>query len=222
MTRVRAAVFDAYGTLLDVHAAVARHAPRLGEQAGPVSALWRAKQLEWSWILSATGAYEPFWSLTGRALDHALALHGLADAALRADLLEAYRELGAYPDAAPALAALRGQGIATAILSNGSPEMLEAAVLAGGLAPLLDAVLSVHPLRCFKPDARVYALATARFGCGPGEIAFISSNAWDAYGAMRFGFQVFWVKRSAGPVEYGLDQAATIIPDLAVLKLAPA
>lgn len=220
MPRVRAAVFDAYGTLLDVHAAVARHAARLGDKAAPVSALWRAKQIEWSWILSATGAYEPFWSLTGKALDHALAVHGVTDAALRAALLDAYRELGAYPDAAPALAALRGRGLATAILSNGSPEMLEAAVAAGGLAPLLDAVLSVHPLRCFKPDARVYALATTRFGCAPGEVAFISSNAWDAYGAMRFGFQVFWVNRAAGPAEYGLDQTATIIPDLAALPLA--
>src|SRR3954470_10855687 len=87
MPRVRAAVFDAYGTLLDVHAAVARHAARLGEQAAPVSALWRAKQIEWSWILSATGAYEPFWALTAKALDHALAVHGVTDAALRADLL---------------------------------------------------------------------------------------------------------------------------------------
>ena len=221
MPRVRAAVFDAYGTLLDVHAAVARHAPRLGDKAAPVSALWRAKQVEWSWILSATGAYEPFWSLTGKALDHALAVHGVADAPLRAALLEAYRALGAFPDAAPALAALRGQGLATAILSNGSPEMLDAAGAAAGLDPLLDAVLSVHPLRCFKPDARVYALATARFGCTPGEIAFISSNAWDAYAAARFGFRVFWVNRAAGPVEYGLDQAATILPDLAALKLAP-
>ena len=93
-------------------------------------------------------------------------------------------QLDAFPDAAPALAALRGQGIATAILSNGSPEMLDAAVAAAGLAPLLDAVLSVHPLRCFKPDARVYALATARFGCAPAEVAFISSNAWDAYAAV--------------------------------------
>ena len=217
MPRVRAAVFDAYGTLLDVHAAVARHAARLGDKAAPVSALWRAKQIEWSWILSATGAYEPFWMLTGKALDHALAVHGLADAALRADLLEAYRELGAYPDAAPALAALRAQGLGTAILSNGSPEMLDAAVAAGGLGPLLDAVLSVHPLRCFKPDARVYALATAQFDCQPHEVAFVSSNAWDAYGAMRHGFRVFWVNRAANPVEYWLDETATIIPGLAAL-----
>ena len=220
MPRPRAAVFDAYGTLLDVHAAVGRHAGRLGEKAAPLSALWRAKQLEWSWMLSANGTYEPFWSLTGRALEYAMVAHGVTDAALRADLLEAYRELGAYPDAAPALAALRAHGLGTAILSNGSPDMLDAAVAAGGLGPLLDAVLSVQPLRCFKPDARVYALATAQFGCQPHEIAFVSSNAWDAYRAMRGGFRVFWVNRGKAPVEYWLDETATVIPDLAAL--APA
>ena len=103
MPQPKAAIFDAYGTLLDVHAAAGRHAARLGDKAAAVSALWRAKQIEWSWILSATGAYEPFWALTEKALDHALAVHGLADAALRADLLAAYHELDAYPEAAPML-----------------------------------------------------------------------------------------------------------------------
>ncbi|MDO9710740.1 haloacid dehalogenase type II [Paracraurococcus lichenis] len=217
MPAPKAAVFDAYGTLLDVHAAVGRHAARLGEKAQPVSALWRAKQIEWSWILSATGAYEPFWALTEKALDHALAVHGAAEPALRADLLAAYRELDAYPEAAPMLSALGARGIRTAILSNGSPEMLASSVAAGGLGPLLDDVLSVHPLRCFKPDPRVYALVPARFACQPHEVAFVSSNPWDAYGAQRFGFRVFWVNRSGGPAEYWLDQTATILPDLAGL-----
>src|SRR5690242_10084621 len=217
MAPPKAAIFDAYGTLLDVHAAVGRHAARLGERARPVSALWRAKQIEWSWILSATGAYAPFWTLTERALDHALAAHGVQDAALRSALLDAYRALDAYPEAAPMLSALRGRGIPTAILSNGSPEMLAASVAAGGLGPLLDDVLSVHPLRCFKPDARVYALVTARFGCQPHEVAFVSSNPWDAYGAMRFGFRVFWVNRAGNPPEYWLEETATVLPDLAAL-----
>jgi 2-haloacid dehalogenase len=217
MPQPRAAIFDAYGTLLDVHAAVGRHAARLGERAGDVSALWRAKQTEWSWILSATGAYEPFWTLTERALDHALAVQGIRDAPLRDDLLAAYRELDAYPDAAPTLRALRRRGIPAAILSNGSPEMLAASVAAGGLGPLLDDVLSVHPLRCFKPDPRVYALATARFGCQPHQLAFVSSNPWDAHGARRFGCRVFWVNRAGGPAEYWLDETATILPDLAAL-----
>ncbi len=214
----RAAVFDAYGTLLDVHAAVGRHAARLGDKAAPLSALWRNKQLEASWILSAAGAYEDFWTITERTLGHAMRAHGVEDPALRADLLSAYRVLGAYPDAAPTLAALRDAGLGTAILSNGSPEMLAAAVEAGGLGPLLDYVLSVHPLRRYKPDPRVYALATERFGCQPHEVAFVSSNAWDAFGAARFGFRVFWVNRAGGPVEYWLDELAeAVLPGLDAL-----
>lgn len=222
--RIAAVVFDAYGTLLDVHAAVARHAGRIGPQAGAVSALWRTKQLEYSWILSATGDYEDFSCVTARALDVALAAHGVADAALCEDLLGAYRRLDAFPDAAPALSALRGAGMATAILSNGEPGMLAEAVAAAGLAPLLDAVLSVHPLRRYKPARAVYALATDRFACQPHEIAFVSGNAWDAYGAARFGFRVYWLNRSAVPTEYWLDRlAAARIGTLADLPglLAP-
>ncbi len=207
---IRAVVFDAYGTLLDVHAAVARHAPRLGAAAEGVSATWRAKQIEYSWILSQVGDYEDFWALTQRALDHALALHGVPpDPSLREALLSAYRVLGAYPDAVPTLAALRQAGLATAILSNGEPGMLADATQAGGLAPLLDAVLSVDPLRRYKPHPAIYALATARFRCQPHEIAFVSSNPWDAYGAARFGFRVHWLNRRAQPVEYWLDALAS-------------
>jgi len=217
MTGIRAAVFDAYGTLLDVHAAVGRHTARLGERAGALSALWRAKQLEYSWILSQAGTYEDFWALTGRALDHALAVHGIADTGLRESLLSAYRRLDAYPDAVPALQALRSQGVATAILSNGEPGMLAEAVEASGLSPLLDVVLSVDPLHRYKPHPAVYALATERFRCQPHEIAFISSNAWDAYGAARFGFRVHWLNRSGQPVEYWLDALAVSLPGLAAL-----
>jgi 2-haloacid dehalogenase len=204
-TPPRVVVFDAYGTLLDVHAAVARHAARIGPRAASVSALWRSRQLEYSWILSATGEYEDFAILTARALRFALAAHDIADAALEAELLAAYRRLDAFADAAPALRALRQAGLATAILSNGEPAMLAEAVAEAGLAPLLDAVLSVHPLRRYKPHAEVYALATARFGCPPGDVAFVSANAWDAFGAARFGFRVQWLNRVAQPDEYGLD-----------------
>lgn len=210
---VGACVFDAYGTLLDVHAAVGRHEGRIGGQARALSALWRAKQLEYSWILSQTGDYEDFAALTERALDVAMATHGIADAGLRQALLAAYQELDAFPDAAPALAALRAKGVATAILSNGSPAMLAAAVGSAGLAPWLDAVLSVDDLRIYKPAPRVYALAAMRFGCAPRDIVFISGNAWDAYGAARFGCRVYWLNRTPHhgerqPEEYGLDRLA--------------
>lgn len=213
----RAAVFDAYGTLLDVHSAVARHAPRLGERAPAVSALWRQRQLEYTWVLSATGDYEPFDVLTDRALGHALAAHGIADEALRADLLAAYRALDAFPDAAPCLAGLRTTGVATAILSNGEPAMLAAAVESAGLRGHLDDVLSVHPLRRYKPHAEVYRLATDRFGAQPHEIAFVTSNAWDAHGARRFGCRVFWANRAGAPVEYWLGETATALRDLSAL-----
>lgn len=156
MPRPRVVVFDAYGTLLDVHSAVARHAGRLGDVGPALSMLWRAKRLEASWIVSATGDYSDFWMLTDRALDYALRAHGIADAAVRADLLAAYRDLDAFLEAIPALTALAG--VPAAILSNGTPDMLAA-------------VLSVGPLRRCKPDVAVFALATARFRCRPHEPA---------------------------------------------------
>jgi 2-haloacid dehalogenase len=213
-------VFDAYGTLLDVHSAVSRHAARLGADAPAMSALWRAKQLEATWILSAVGEYEPFDVLTARALDHALAVHGVHDAGLRDDLLGAYRALDAFADAAPVLAALRQAGLVTAILSNGEPSMLQEGVRAAGLENLLDAVLSVHPLGRYKPAPAVYALATQAFGLAANEVAFVSGNAWDAFGAACFGFRVFWLNRAGGPLEYGLDARATILPGLAALPAA--
>jgi 2-haloacid dehalogenase len=217
MARPLAVLFDAYGTLLDVHSAVGRHADRLGPEAAAISALWRNRQLEYSWIMSATGAYEDFWALTEHALDHAMAVHGLADRVLRADLLAAYRKLDAYPGIAAVLQALRARGLGTAILSNGAAGMLADAVAASGLDEYLDAVLSVDPLRRYKPDPRVYQLGCDRFGGRPGEIAFVSSNPWDAYGAMRFGFRVFWLNRAGARPEYGLAEHATVISDLATL-----
>ena len=215
--RPRAVVFDAYGTLLDIHSAVARHAARVGDAAPAVSAAWRAKQLEATWILSATGAYEGFDAVTDRALGHALAAHGIADPALRADLLRAYRVPSPQPDAVAALEAIRAAGLPAAILSNGEPDTLGAAVASAGIAPLLDDILSVHPLRRYKPDPAVYALATARFDAQPHEIAFVSANDWDAYGAARFGFRTFWINRAGAPPAYWLDETATILPGLEAL-----
>lgn len=214
----RVVAFDAYGTLLDVHSAVSRHAHRLGDRARAVSALWRARQLEYSWVRSLAGDYRDFWSLTEHALDHALAAHGVDQPSLRADLLRAYRELDAYPDAAPTLDRLRVAGTACAILSNGEPGMLDDAVRAARLR--LDAVLSVHGTGCFKPDARAYAAVPDRFGCEAGQVAFVSSNPWDAFGAGRFGFRVFWLNRAGDPPEYGLERTATVLSGLDALPAA--
>jgi 2-haloacid dehalogenase len=171
-----------------------------------VSQEWRQKQLEYTWVRSLAGPphHRDFWHVTREALDYVAARHRVTDPETRAALLDAYRRLPAYPDAAPALRRLRGQGARTAILSNGEPRMLGDAVRAAGLADLLDAVLSAEEVGVFKPDPRVYQLAADRLGAAPGEILFVSSNAWDAYGALSFGFEVAWCNRAQGPDEYGL------------------
>ena len=216
---VAAAVFDAYGTLLDVHSAVARHAGRIGADWQRVSQDWRARQLEYSWVRSLAGPahHRDFARLTDDALAFAAARHNIADPALLDDLRAAYRSLDAYPEAPGVLAALRGAGVACAILSNGEPAMLAEGVAAAGLSGLLDAVLSVEDVGVFKPDARVYRLAEARFGRPASDMAFVSSNAWDAFGALSAGFAVYWVNRAGQPDEYGLRGRVAELPDLSSL-----
>lgn len=219
MPRVSAAIFDAYGTLLDVHAAMSRHAARLGPTWQAISADWRAKQIEYSWVRSLTGPkhHRDFWRLTEEALAWTAARHGVTNRALLTDVLQAYRQLDAFIDAVPVLTRLRDAGINRGILSNGEPGMLADAVRTARLEPLLDAVLSVESAGVFKPDPRVYRLATERFALPAEQIAFVSSNPWDAFGARAFGFQVFWINRSGAPPEYDLATTATELRDLAAL-----
>jgi 2-haloacid dehalogenase len=216
---VIAAVFDAYGTLLDVHSAMARHAARIGPEWQRISQDWRLKQLEYSWVRSLAGApqHRNFSRLTDEALAFVAAQRGIADEALLADLRAAYRALDAYPEVKAMLAALRAAGRKTAILSNGAPKMLADGVAAAGLSDLLDAVLSVEAAGVFKPDPRVYRLATQKFGVAPDDIAFVSSNAWDAFGALEYGFRVVWVNRAGQPDEYALRGRVQEISDLAPL-----
>jgi len=216
---IRATVFDAYGTLLDVHAAMARHAVRLGPDWLRISAKWRARQIEYSWVRSLTGPahHRDFWRLTQDALAFVAARHGIDDAPLLADILAAYRNLTPYPEVPAMLASLRERGIARAILSNGEPGMLADAVRSAGIADLLDDVLSVEAVGVFKPDPRVYRLAAERFGLAPDAIGFFSSNPWDAFGALAFGFRVFWVNRAGQPDEYGLRGRVTEMSDLSAV-----
>ncbi len=195
-------VFDAYGTLFDVHAAIALHRAAAGPDADRFSELWRQKQLEYTWTLTLAGHYLDFWILTERALDFAFARIPSVDRALKPKLLDAYFELGAFPDASAVLKKLKGAGHATAILSNGSPKMLAAAVKAAGLDSALDAVLSVDAIRMYKPRREVYALVTDRFSVAPAEVVFVSSNRWDVMGAAAFGFKAYWVNRANNPDEY--------------------
>jgi 2-haloacid dehalogenase len=216
MAALRAAVFDAYGTLLDVHAAMARYADRLGPDWARMSADWRAKQIEYSWVRSLAGVahHRDFWTLTQEALAFVAQRYGVGDAALLGDVLAAYRVLDAYPEVPVMLARLRDMGVARAILSNGEPRMLADAVRSAGIEELLDDVLSVEAVGVFKPDPRVYALVVDRFGLPRDAVAFFSSNPWDAFGALAFGFRVFWVNRAALPDEYGLRGRVAELADL--------
>lgn len=212
---ILACVFDAYGTLFDVHASARHRQAELGPKAGSVSQLWRAKQLEYSWLSTIMGRYRDFWQLTGDALDYALEYHGIDSPQLRAGLLDAYLHLDPYPEVRATLTELNRSGIACAILSNGSPMMLDAAVRSAGVSDLLSLVISVDELRRFKPDPSVYRLAADRLGIAPPSILFLSSNAWDAVGAASFGFEVAWVNRNGQPAERLPHQPHHQIPDLA-------
>jgi 2-haloacid dehalogenase len=214
---IQAVLFDVYGTLLNVHSAIAREGRELGAEADSVSRLWRQKQLEYTWVYSLRGEYRSFRDLTAAALDFALAGHD-APPTLRARLLQAYEDLEPYPDAIPALAQLRGKGLRLAALSNGDPDMLETALISAGLRAQLDAVLSVAPLKIFKPNRRVYELGRNWANAAAGEIAFVSSNAWDAGGAAAFGFRTFWINRADQPAEYDLAVNATVIRNLSELQ----
>lgn len=192
---IRACVFDAYGTLFDVNSAAAQAKDALGEKCQPLAELWRAKQLQYTWLSSLAGRHVDFWQLTGEALDFALASLKLDDPALRERLMGLYLRLGAYPEVGETLTRLKAGGLKLAILSNGSPKMLAAAVENAGIANLLDAVLSVEEVGIYKPHPSVYQLAVDRLRVKPDEICFVSSNAWDAFSAKAFGFRVIWCNR---------------------------
>jgi 2-haloacid dehalogenase len=193
---IKACVFDAYGTLFDVNAAAAACRAEIGERWQAFSDTWRQKQLAYTWLRSLMGHYVDFWQVTGDALDFAMAAHGLGDPGLRQRLMDLYLRLTAYAEVPDVLGRLKRAGFKTAILSNGSPAMLEAAVRHAGIADRLDAVLSVDGLRVYKPDPRVYRLAVVELGVRADEICFQSSNAWDAHAAKAYGFRVVWCNRS--------------------------
>jgi 2-haloacid dehalogenase len=204
---ITACIFDAYGTLFDVSAA-AREAAAQPENAAiaeswpKLAADWRQKQLEYSWLRAITGEHRDFWTVTKDGLDWALAAQGLAgDAELRERLLALYWQLPAYPEVPEVLARLQAEGIATAILSNGSPAMLDAAVRSAGIEALLDDVLSVERVGIFKPAPQVYELVTTRFDCPRDAVLFVSANGWDASAAAGYGFLTAWINRAGAPPE---------------------
>lgn len=201
MTGIKACVFDAYGTLFDVHSAVARERARIGDHADALSQLWRTKQLEYTWLRALMGRHLDFWQVTGDALDYALARLELDPAGIREPLMQAYLALDAYPEVPEMLARLRQGGLKTAILSNGEPRMLAAGAKSAGIDHLLDAVLSVETVGIFKPHPSVYQLALDQLRVAADEIAFQSSNAWDVNGAATFGLRPVWINRFGAPAE---------------------
>ncbi|WP_037253422.1 haloacid dehalogenase type II [Roseobacter sp. SK209-2-6] len=200
-------VFDAYGTLFDVAAAARQAAaepqfPHLRDNWAQLAEHWRLKQLQYTWLRAITGAHCDFWQVTQEGLDWALEACDLnADPDLRQRLLDLYWELQAYPEVPAMLRNLKEAGFNTAILSNGSPHMLDGAVQSAAIGDLLDDVLSVESVGVFKPDARVYDLVEQRFQCSREQVLFVSSNGWDAAGASGHGFTTAWVNRAGDPMD---------------------
>lgn len=220
-------IFDAYGTLFDVAAAARQAAaepefPQLRDTWVQLANHWRLKQLQYTWLRAITDAHADFWEVTQNGLDWALEATGLnGDDKLRQRLLDLYWELQAYPEVPAMLRALKDAGMNTAILSNGSPAMLDGAVQSAGIGDVLDDVLSVQSVGIFKPDARVYDLVCNRFGCAKNEVLFVSSNGWDAAAASGYGFTTAWANRAGEPVDrlpwtpQHVLSDLTSIPDLA-------
>ncbi len=216
---VTTCVFDAYGTLFDVSAAARRAAEQPGhEQLAEVwpklAADWRAKQLQYSWLRAVTGDYTPFWEVTQDALDWAMEASNLGDPILRETLLALYWELPAYPEAPRVLATLKANGFQTAILSNGSPEMLDGAVDFSGTREWLDDVLSVNDVGVFKPAKVVYEMVEKNLNVRPDQVLFVSANGWDAAGAAAFGFNTAWINRAGEPVDRLPGKPAHVLEDL--------
>jgi 2-haloacid dehalogenase len=212
---VEACVFDAYGTLFDVNSAARTAQNSLGERWQLLAELWRAKQLQYTWLRGLTGHHRDFWQVTGDALDFAMSTMHVEDSALRSRLMNLYLVLSAYPEVPDVLKRLKTAGMKVAILSNGTPTMLAAAAANAGIADLLDAVLSVEEVKVYKPHPSVYRLACERLKVQAGQVCFVSSNGWDAYSAKAFGFRVLWCNRS-GQCPEGIPET----PDAEIATLA--
>ena len=206
---IQAVVFDAYGTLFDVYSIGALAEKLYPGQGAALSVLWRDKQIEYTRLISLSDPdpkgskhYQSFWDITRASLRYSLARLGLVHTSANEDALMAqYAQLTAFPENLGVLQALRHRGVATAILSNGSPEMLQSAVRSAGMSDLLDAVLSVDSVRQFKTTPTSYQMVQDHFGVAPADVLFVSSNGWDALGATWFGFTTLWVNRQGLPAE---------------------
>ena len=211
INEIGACLFDAYGTLFDVSSVAAQIRHEIGEQAETLSQIWRQKQLEYTWLRSLMGRHEAFWQVTADGLDYAMTSLGMEDMTLRDRLMEGYLKLDCYREIPQTLSELHQTGMKLAILSNGSPHMLNSAVENAQLTSYLDAVLSIEEVGIYKPHPSVYQLAVDRLGIPAARICFLSSNAWDAAGAASFGFRVVWINRfNQTPERLGVAPEAEI------------
>ena len=213
MQDIDACVFDAYGTLFDFAAAAACYKDDLGDKAKPLSDLWRARQLEYSWLRSEMREYVPFWQVIQEALDYTIATLGIQDEKLRQKLLDVYWELNAFPEVPDMLRALKAGGMKTAILTNGSPEMVYRAVENAGIMDLLDETFSVDMVKVYKPHPDVYQMVPDMFDVDATRVCFMYSNAWDA-AAANFGFRVVWINRYSQPPEKIPETHEHMLPTL--------
>ncbi|WP_386683424.1 haloacid dehalogenase type II [Loktanella sp. R86503] len=215
-------IFDAYGTLFDVNAAARRAAQEPGQERlaavwEQLARDWRQKQLEYSWLRAVADRHCDFWQLTQDGLDWAMEAAGLDDPALRTRLLALYWELEAYPEVPAMLRTLKDRGMTTAILSNGPPDMLRAAITLAGLNDLLDDALSVEDVGVFKPHPSVYDMVGNRFGCRRDQVMFVSSNGWDAAAGAGYGFHTVWANRFGAPMDRLYARPEHVLPDLSTL-----
>jgi 2-haloacid dehalogenase len=211
---MRTFVFDAYGTLFDVHSAAARHREAIGAIWERLSQTWRTKHLEYTWIWAQTGRHTTFRRLAEQSLDFAIATIGGVPSGVRERLLSSYETLAAYPEVPDVLAKLKAAGARLAILTNGDRDMIDAAVASAALKGAFDEVLTVHEAGVFKPASQVYQLAVDRLRVAPGEISFQSSNRWDITGAKAFGFRCVWINRQNAPDEYPETPPDHVVGDL--------
>ena len=214
---IRACVFDAYGTLFDFGSAVARCSDALGGKAAPLTALWRDKQLQYTWLRSLQRRHADFWQVTGDALDYALEALAIGQPGLRDRLMQLYRTLDVFPEVPGVLQRLKEAGFVTAILSNGTPEMLHTAVGHAGIGAQIDHIFSVETVGVYKTAPEVYQLAVDRLGLRASAIAFQSSNGWDVYAASAFGFRTVWCNRSGQPRERLPGKPDGVVASLATL-----
>jgi 2-haloacid dehalogenase len=195
MNKIKACVFDAYGTLFDVNAACRELSKEVGDNWEQLASLWRLRQVEYTWLRNSMDEYIDFWQITSDALDYAMETLGIENDDLREELLNLYLKLEAYPEVNDILKKLKQRGLKTGILSNGSMKMLNSAVDNANIREYLDGILSVEECKIYKPSSKVYDLVKIKMQISKENVLFFSSNAWDMHAASNYGFKTIWVNR---------------------------